>query len=56
MVCWEEAGGKVEGMEYFGPNVVSLLLMLGEHRSYVVGAYVPPNDFPKVHWVELALA
>ena len=43
-------------MVNFGPNVVSLLLLSGVRRWYVVGAYVMPNDVPKVHQVEQALA
>ena len=42
---------KVKGMENYGPNVVSFLLILGVQRWYAVGAYVPPNDMPMVHRV-----
>ena len=42
-------------MSIFVPNVVSFLLTLRARRLYVVGAYVPPNDRPKVHRVEQAL-
>ena len=45
----------MEGTTIFGPNVVTFLLMLGERRWYVVGAYVPPNYVPAVHRMEQAL-
>ena len=42
-------------MENFGPNMVSVLLTLGEWWWYITRAYVPPNDVPAVHKVEQAL-
>ena len=44
----------MEGTTIFGTNVVTFLLMLGERRWYVVGAYVPPNNGPTMHCVEQA--
>ena len=42
-------------MVNFGPNVVSLLVALGEHICYIVGKYVPLKDVLDVHCVEQAL-
>ena len=55
-VVWRVAKGwQVENTAIFGPNVVSFLLILGERRWYIVGAYVPPNDVPAMNLVEQAL-
>ena len=51
----QEAVWQVEGVENYGPDVVSFLLMLGVCRCYVVGAYVPPNYIATVHQVEQVL-
>ena len=52
----EEEGWGVEGVRRFGPNVVIFTVTSGQKRWYVVGAYVPPNDLPTVHWITHALA
>ena len=45
----------MENTASFGPNVVSFLLILGARQWYIVGAYMPPNDGPRMHCVEQAL-
>ena len=45
-----------EGVTSFGPNVVSLKVMLGWKRWYIVGAYVPPENLPAVHQITHALS
>ena len=35
---------EVEEMRVWGPNVISLYLMMGAHWFYVVGCYIPPSD------------
>ena len=39
-----------------GLNVVSFTFTLEQRQWYVVGAYVPPNNQPEIHWVAQALA
>ena len=51
----EEGGWEVEGTQSFGTKVVSFTVTLGQKRWYVIGAYVPPNNLPEVHWIEYAL-
>ena len=48
-------GWQVEGNIYFGPNVVSFLIMLGAIQWYVVGTYMPPNDVQTVYCMDQAL-
>ena len=55
MVWREEVGWQVEGMVYFGPNVVSFLLKLGASRWYISGAYATTNEVLVVHQVEQVL-
>ena len=45
-------------MKNFCPNVVSFLLISGARRWYIIGAYMPSNYIPTVHWAdqELVLA
>ena len=55
-MVWRAATGcQVENTASFGPNVVSFLLILGARQWYIVGAYMPPNDGPRMHCVEQAL-
>ena len=35
---------KVEETQNWEPNIISLLLMMGNIRFYVVGCYIPPSD------------
>ena len=42
-------------MRNFVPNVVSFIIMSGQKRWYGVGAYVPPNDLPRINWIRQAL-
>jgi hypothetical protein len=35
---------KVEEMQIWGANVISLHLMMGAIRVYVIGCYIPPSD------------
>ena len=51
VVIQKEEIWQVKGMENFGPNVVSLLLLLRSRRWYTVGEYVPLNNVSTVHWV-----
>ena len=52
VVVWlEEAGLQVNGMDKFGPIVVSFLLALVAQRWYIIRAYVPPNNVPAIRWV-----
>ena len=46
----------VEVVRSFGPNVVSFIITSERKRLYSVGAYVPPNYLPTVHWITQILA
>ena len=47
-----EAEGKgVEGVQFFGPNMVIFIITLGRKRWYGVRAYMPPNDLPPINWI-----
>ncbi len=35
---------KVEEMQIWGPNIISVHLMMGDTRFYVIGCYIPPSD------------
>ena len=56
MVWREEAVWQVEGVEKFGPNVVSFLLALGARMWYVIRSYVPPKKLTTVYQVEQVFA
>ena len=45
----------MEGTASFGPNMVSLILILGARIWYIMGACVPVGDVPAVHCMEQAL-
>ena len=50
MVVWQdEEGWKVEGVDKFGPKMVSLVLKLVARRWYVVKGYILLNNVPAVH-------
>jgi endonuclease/exonuclease/phosphatase family metal-dependent hydrolase len=45
---------EVEETRIWGPNVISLHLMLGATRFFVVGCYIPPNDLEALACVNKA--
>ena len=55
-IVWREADGwEVEGVQIFGPNVMSFIISLGRERWYRVGAYVSTNALPTVNQITQAL-
>jgi hypothetical protein len=45
---------KVEEMQIWGANVISLHLMMGAIQFYVVGCYIPPSDLETLTHIEQA--
>lgn len=45
---------EVEETRIWGPNVISLHLMMGSIRFFVVGCYIPPNDLEALACVDKA--
>ena len=56
IVWMKEWVWEVEGLHLFGPNLVSFTVTSGKKRWYVVGAYVPPNNFLAVQRITYELA
>ncbi len=45
---------KVEKMQIWGPNVISMHLMMGSTRFFVVGCYIPPSNLETLACIDKA--
>jgi hypothetical protein len=45
---------KVEETRIWGPNVISLHLMMGSTRFFVVGCYIPPSNLETLAYIDKA--
>ena len=45
---------EVEEMRVWGPNVISLHLMMGSIRFFVVGCHIPPSDLETLESIDKA--
>ena len=45
---------KVEETKIWGPNIISLHLMMGSIRYFVVGCYIPPSDLEALACIDKA--
>ncbi len=45
---------EVEETRIWGPNVISLHLMMGSTRFFVVGCYIPPSDLETLAYIDKA--
>jgi hypothetical protein len=52
---WRGNGSyEVKETRVWGPNVISLHLMMGACRFYIVGCYIPPSDLTALTCVDKA--
>jgi hypothetical protein len=52
---WRGNGSyEVKEMRVWGPNVISLHLMMGTCQFYVVGCYIPPSDLTTLMCIDKA--
>jgi hypothetical protein len=45
---------KIEETKVWGPNVISMHLMMGAVRFYIVGCYIPPSDLETLTYIDKA--
>jgi len=45
---------EIEETRIWGPNVISLHLMMGKTRFFIVGCYIPPSDLETLACVDKA--
>jgi hypothetical protein len=45
---------KVKEMQIWGPNIISLHLMMGSIQFYIVGCYIPPSDLETLACIDKA--
>ena len=45
---------EIKETQVWGPNVIYLHLMMGAHRFYIVGCYIPPSDLDAWAYIDQA--
>jgi hypothetical protein len=45
---------QIESQQKHGPNVISFILVTGQQRYPMIGAYIPPNDTTTLHYISRA--
>ena len=49
------SGWSLESIQKHGPNVMSGIIVIGDCRTPVIGAYIPPSDLSSVPYITTAL-